>query len=58
MEAKVNSYGTPQKYNYNKAKRENVEDLNVDEAYITGEYDVELGEDPSEIQVRVLCSYH
>lgn len=56
MEAKVNSYGTPQKYNYNKAKRENVEDLNVDEAYITGEYDVELGEDPSEIQVRVLCS--
>jgi hypothetical protein len=33
-----------------------MEDWNVDEAYITGESHVELGGDPSIIQVRVLCS--
>jgi hypothetical protein len=56
VEGKVRSYGTPQTYNYNKIKRERVEDLNVDVAYITGESHVELGGDPSIIQVRVLCS--
>ena len=56
MEGKVRSYETPQTYNYNKVRTESMEDLNEDEAYITGESHVELGGDPSIIQVRVLCS--
>jgi len=56
MEAKDSSYWTPQMYNYNKVKRQNVGDVNVDEAYITGDSHVELGGDPSTVQVRVLCS--
>jgi len=56
LEGKVGSHETPQTYNYNKVKRQKVEDLNVDKGYITGESHVELDGDPSRVQVRVLCS--